>query len=658
MLVEHYELINDTRTACNLGGVPPPSMYDLEIRLSEKPIDPNAIYLNGIPRSNSEFLDNDRLSAANTKSSLSGISNLIGANRNSESGAVNPSDLPASNNPVHLPLGWTNSVTEDHARPSTSVGNLKRRNSSLTELIKRLGKSEGIRSNFTKLLFNLEAAWRVYDAAVEYRRMGVPNEKWRITTANSQYELCFSYPSVIAVPATIDDDTLTRAASFRSKNRFPALCWVHPKSGASISRASQPLAGLSNNRNSEDERIIAEINKCLTPYDGATNSVDHQNSFIIIDARPLLNAKAQQAVGKGVENDKNYENTSILFMDIPNIHAVRKSLECIDDAIYDEANFHRNLEASQWQHYLYRILIAINRIVHCVNRENISILVHCSDGWDRTSQLTSLSLLLLDDYYRTLDGFIVLIEKEWISFGHKFADRLGWTQDGWKDEERSPIFFQFLNCIYEYIHQLPNVFEFNSQLLYFLAEHSMSGLFSNFFFNNEFELKECQPWQYSISIWSAVLANRSSFINPNYSRHEAAVIPVITRGKIVFWEEWFFRWHDRVWLNQWIYFNDTDIKKKDIVWAEDHATTLCAKCEAKFTMFRRRHHCRCCGQIFCDPCTREARVIPAISRWRTVRCCEECAEAIDLTQAEINETRRTTRKTDNSLHVSRGMTSN
>ena len=34
-------------------------------------------------------------------------------------------------------------------------------------------------------------------------------------------------------------------------------------------------------------------------------------------------------------------------------------------------------------------------------------LVHCSDGWDRTSQLTSLSQLMMDPYYRTMEGFQV-----------------------------------------------------------------------------------------------------------------------------------------------------------------------------------------------------------------------------------------------------------
>ena len=76
-------------------------------------------------------------------------------------------------------------------------------------------------------------------------------------------------------------------------------------------------------------------------------------------------------------------------------------------------------------------------------------MVHCSDGWDRTAQLTSLSMLLLDSHYRTLRGFQVLIEKEWLSFGHKFSHRVGHGDDKHNDADRSPVFLQFIDCVWQ-----------------------------------------------------------------------------------------------------------------------------------------------------------------------------------------------------------------
>lgn len=40
-------------------------------------------------------------------------------------------------------------------------------------------------------------------------------------------------------------------------------------------------------------------------------------------------------------------------------------------------------------------------------QEGISVMIHCSDGWDRTAQTCSLASLMLDPYYRTINGFQV-----------------------------------------------------------------------------------------------------------------------------------------------------------------------------------------------------------------------------------------------------------
>lgn len=42
---------------------------------------------------------------------------------------------------------------------------------------------------------------------------------------------------------------------------------------------------------------------------------------------------------------------------------------------------------------------ATSQIIDTIS-EGISVLIHCSDGWDRTSQLSSLAQLCLDPYYR------------------------------------------------------------------------------------------------------------------------------------------------------------------------------------------------------------------------------------------------------------------
>ena len=58
-------------------------------------------------------------------------------------------------------------------------------------------------------------------------------------------------------------------------------------------------------------------------------------------------------------------------------------------------------------------------------------------------------MLLLDSHYRTLRGFQVLVEKEWLSFGHKFSHRVGHGDDKHNDPDRSPVFMQFIDCVWQ-----------------------------------------------------------------------------------------------------------------------------------------------------------------------------------------------------------------
>ena len=55
------------------------------------------------------------------------------------------------------------------------------------------------------------------------------------------------------------------------------------------------------------------------------------------------------------------------------------------------------------------------------------------------------------------------------------------------ESERSPIFLQFLDIIYQLMIQFPTEFEFNVDYLLFIAKHYNVNLFGTFMFNNEEE---------------------------------------------------------------------------------------------------------------------------------------------------------------------------
>ncbi|VDO88226.1 unnamed protein product [Schistosoma mattheei] len=56
--------------------------------------------------------------------------------------------------------------------------------------------------------------------------------------------------------------------------------------------------------------------------------------------------------------------------------------------------------------HLHAILEAAYFVAKRLDEGN-SVLVHCSDGWDRTAQVCALAQIILDPYYRTFLGLQV-----------------------------------------------------------------------------------------------------------------------------------------------------------------------------------------------------------------------------------------------------------
>ena len=403
-----------------------------------------------------------------------------------------------------------------------------------------------------------KSGWDIYNFYDEFKRQKVDLKNDYEILDNSNFNFCETYPSKIIVPK-ISQDKIEKCANFRKKKRLPTLTYRYTN-GYCIWRSSQTKGGFTG-KDDTDAIFL-------------TNITRNSKNLVVYDARPKLNAMANKLKGGGYENPNNYPkiNMEVIFCDIPNIHAVRNSYEkLLTNISYipeNDYNVISNLPNTFWYETIILILKGGFQIYNSIKEEK-TVLIHCSDGWDRTSQLSALSQILLDKYYRTLKGFIVLIEKDWLSFGHQFRLRNGFCPKE-KRDEFSPIFIQWLDCIYQIIEQNCSKFEFNVNLLNYIAERIYSGKYGTFLFNSEKERKENNAKETTISIWNEILEKENEFKNPIYDEKNEQEIQ-INYKKIKLWKEYFLRFEKRKndinYINKFInkeqkYINEINKKNK------------------------------------------------------------------------------------------------
>ncbi|KAL1240992.1 Myotubularin-related protein [Trichinella spiralis] len=309
--------------------------------------------------------------------------------------------------------------------------------------------------------------WNEINMYDDYARLGLPNDNWTISDLNKNFEYCDGYPERIFVPKNVPTPVLIGSSKFRSRGRLPVLSYLHRTNQACICRCSQPLAGFSA-RCIEDESLMRHIAK--------TNP--HSKTLYIVDTRPKINAIVNKAAGK------------------ENIHAVR------------------GLVNSGWLKHI-RSLLETAVFVSETVISGTSVVIHCSDGWDRTPQIVSLSCILLDPFYRTIKGFETLIEKEWLQFGHKFSDRYGhiYTSDS---KELAPVFTQFLEAVWQLTVQYPLEFEFNEFFLLTLHDHLHSCNFGTFLYNSTKDRIQSKVSSRTYSLWGYMSRLEESLRNPLY----------------------------------------------------------------------------------------------------------------------------------------------
>merc|ERR1719509_752855 len=247
---------------------------------------------------------------------------------------------------------------------------------------------------------------------------------------------------------------------------------------------------------------------------------------------------ANRAAGKGYEAEAFYPNTKFVFKGIENIHIMRDSLNKLVETCEARTDtmelFLQGIEQSSWLKHVKTVL-EVSVFIAELTVGGFSSVVHCSDGWDRTSQTSALAQLLIDPFYRTIQGYQALIEKDWLMFGHKFSDRCGFLAGDAK--EISPIFTQFIDATYQLLIQFPQSFQFNEKYLLTIHDHVYSCQFGTFIGNCQKERLEYKLSSRTYSLWGFLTNNADEFVNPLYDHGSQQDIlkPNLSPQNILFW---------------------------------------------------------------------------------------------------------------------------
>jgi hypothetical protein len=72
-------------------------------------------------------------------------------------------------------------------------------------------------------------------------------------------------------------------------------------------------------------------------------------------------------------------------------------------------------------------------------------------------------------------------------------------------------------------------------------------------------------------------------------------------------------------------------------WVPDEAIMYCHSCNSQFDLYNRKHHCRHCGMIYCDPCSSNRVLLPHEYGYRDpVRVCMDCYEKMAPLQQHLS----------------------
>lgn len=317
--------------------------------------------------------------------------------------------------------------------------------------------------HFKEKYYDSSRCFRTYgdenDWNHELERCGISSQHgaWRVLERKSPGS-SDALPRCFVIPRHLTDEKyLDLCKSFRC-NR--AAVWVWSTGSASLLRMADLTPELLNN-----------------PKETSTNK--KIENLMLEHIRMCADIKS--AAPKCIELTKGLPSIQDVYQSYVRLRTLCAPISDRELMTQDE-KFLTQLEKTCWLLYVSLCLKTANEAAKCL-QEGESVVLQENEGRDMNCVISSIIQVLLDPFYRTINGFQMLIQKEWVALGHPFCDRIGHVYN--KQSERSPLFLLFLDCVWQVLQQFPGSFEYSETFLTTIWDMVFLPIFDTFQFNSE-----------------------------------------------------------------------------------------------------------------------------------------------------------------------------
>lgn len=419
--------------------------------------------------------------------------------------------------------------------------------------------------------------WHFHDAKVELERQGIEQDQvlWAVlekpNLPSDVPEWTLPKWTIITQGAlTASEDLLFLTLKQRHNGRFPTYVWGAWKTKHSLDQSALLRADRSVlPEDKVERRALSYGDKMMLKFIGILNtlylgghgsSVDDDDGLGLsgLDTSPVLTSKSsthdlKKKLVQVIDTGKGNHDQEIIagiykeicefsWLGLPTWEELQ---ECHDNLFavcvhqYSDAKFYQKIRETQWPQYEARYLREAHRVVTVMrDQKGIVILQNGGPEHDDDYLLVSLVQILIDPYFRTIEGFCKLIDKDWVQYSFPFFTRMGHSvdekhvhqprgkaekeKDKTKGQERVqwtrnlPCFEMFLNCVWQLLQMEPTAFEFTEDFLLFLLDSLYDRRFGTFFFDTEERRLEFGIDKKALSIWSYVLLLRPSQFNNQF----------------------------------------------------------------------------------------------------------------------------------------------